>query len=100
MTQTAFSIDRRSHANDVRNPVDEAIESRQSMREFLPTPVARETIAHLLDLASRAPSGTNTQPWKVYVLQGASRDALAGKVCAAHDALRADPALASEYKEE
>jgi len=34
------------------------------------------------------------------VLQGASRDALVTQVCAAHDALRADPALASEYKEE
>ena len=82
------------------NPVDAAIESRQSMRQFLPRPVARASILHLLDLASRAPSGTNTQPWKVYVLQGASRDALVEKVCAAHDALRADPALAAEYREE
>ena len=64
MTQAAFSPDSRSHADAAPNPVDEAIESRQSMREFLPTPVARETIAHLLELASRAPSGTNTQPWK------------------------------------
>jgi nitroreductase len=80
--------------------VDEAITSRQSMRQFLPTPVPRELIAHLLEVASRAPSGTNTQPWKVYVLQGASRDALAEKVCRAHDALRANPALAAEYKEE
>ena len=70
------------------------------MRQFLPTTVPRELIAHLLEVASRAPSGTNTQPWKVYVLQGASRDALVGKVCRAHDALRANPALAAGYKEE
>ena len=82
------------------NPVDRAIESRQSMREFLPKPVPHATIEHLINLASRAPSGTNTQPWKVYVLQGASRDSLVEKVCHAHDALRANPALASEYKEE
>jgi len=82
------------------NPVDHAIESRQSMREFLPTPVPRTTIAHLLEVASRAPSGTNTQQWKVYVLQGATRDGLVAKVCQAHDALRADPSLAAEYKEE
>ena len=81
------------------NPIDQAILSRQSIRDFLPTPVARETIAHLLELAARAPSGTNTQPWKVYVLQGASRDALVEKVCAAGDAIRADPELAGEYKE-
>ena len=82
------------------NPVDRAIESRQSMRQFLPAPVPRETIMHLLEVASRAPSGTNTQPWKVYVLQGESRDSLVEKVCCAHDALRANPALASQYQEE
>lgn len=79
--------------------VDEAISSRMSIRAFTSQPVPRETIAHLLEVAARAPSGTNTQPWKVYVLQGASRDALADKVCAAHDAIRANPALAAEYRE-
>lgn len=82
------------------NAVDAAIDSRMSLRAFLPTPVPRETLEQLLALASRAPSGTNTQPWKVYVLQGASRDSLVGKVCAAHDALRADPGLAAQYAEE
>ena len=82
------------------HPVDQAITSRQSMREFLPKPVPREILTHLLEVASRAPSGTNTQPWKVYVLQGASRDTLVSKICTAHDALRANPALAAEYKEE
>ena len=82
------------------DPVDHAIETRYSMREFLPAPVPRELILHLLELASRAPSGTNTQPWRAYVLQGASKDSLVEKVCRAHDALRANPALASEYKAE
>ena len=80
--------------------VDAAISTRMSARAFLPKPVPRATIEHLLTLASRAPSGTNTQPWKVYVLQGASRNALVDKVCAAHDALRADPSLAAQYREE
>lgn len=82
------------------NAVDAAIDSRMSTRAFLPTPVARETLEHLLALASRAPSGTNTQPWKVYVLQGASRSALVDKVCSAHDAIRANPDLAAHYQEE
>ncbi len=77
-----------------------AIESRFSARAFLPTPVPRATVERLLALAARAPSGTNTQPWKVYVLQGAARDGLVDKVCAAHDAIRADPGLAAEYREE
>ena len=85
---------------DAANPVEAAILSRQSMREFLPRPVPREVISRLLELASRAPSGTNTQPWKAYVLQGASRDELVRKVCQVHDALRANPELAAEYREE
>jgi nitroreductase len=82
------------------NAVDGAINSRMSTRAFLPTPVPRETMAHLLAVASRAPSGTNTQPWKVYVLQGGSRDSLVDKVCQAHDAIRAQPELAAQYTEE
>ena len=80
--------------------VDAAITSRGSTRAFTSQAVSREVITDLLQVASRAPSGTNCQPWKVYVLQGASRDALVAKVCAAHDALRANPALAAEYREE
>ncbi len=80
--------------------VDAAITSRMSARAFLPQPVPRSTLEHLLAVASRAPSGTNTQPWRVYVLQGSARDTLVEKVCAAHDALRADPSLAEQYREE
>jgi nitroreductase len=36
----------------------------------------------------------------VYVLQGASRDTLVDQVCAAHDAMRVDPSLAEQYREE
>ena len=80
--------------------VDVAITSRMSARAFTPQPVPRQTITDLLQVASRAPSGTNTQPWKVYVLQGVSRAALVDKVCSAHDAIRANPALAADYREE
>ena len=80
--------------------VDAAITRRLSARAFLPTPVPRATLEHILQVASRAPSGTNTQPWKVYVLQGASRDSLVQQCCAAHDAMRVDPSLAGQYREE
>lgn len=79
--------------------VDAAIESRFSARAYLPKAVPREVLEDLLRVAARAPSGTNTQPWHVYVLQGAQRDALVSQVCAAHDALAANPALAGEYAE-
>jgi len=56
--------------------VIEAILSRRSARAFLSTPVAKETIAEILDLSARAPSGTNMQPWKVYVVTGGVKEAL------------------------
>jgi nitroreductase len=48
--------------------VDHAITSRRSIRAFLPNTVDRRDIEEILRVASRAPSGSNTQPWKVYVL--------------------------------
>jgi nitroreductase len=80
--------------------VDAAITSRMAVRAFKPQAVPRQTIVDVLQVASRAPSGTNTQPWKVYVLQGASRDRLVERVCATFDAIRANPALAADYQEQ
>jgi nitroreductase len=57
-------------AVDVPRTVDEAITSRRSVRAFLPTPVPRALIEHILEVASRAPSGTNMQPWCVHVVAG------------------------------
>ncbi|HJV73282.1 MAG TPA: nitroreductase [Noviherbaspirillum sp.] len=76
--------------------VDEAITSRRSIRAYLSKPVAREDIEAILEVASRAPSGTNTQPWKVYVLTGATKDRLSAEVLRAHD----DPALGKLHTEE
>jgi nitroreductase len=80
--------------------VDAAMLSRYSNRAFTAKPVERALLQNLLQVAGRAPSGTNTQPWKVYVLQGAKKDALVTQVCAAHDALAAAPSLAAQYREE
>lgn len=80
--------------------VDAAITSRMAVRAFTQQTVPRQTIADILQVASRAPSGTNTQPWQVYVVQGASRAALVAKACAIHDAIRDNPALAADYPED
>jgi len=56
--------------------VTEAVLARRSTRQFLPTPVADETIRSLLEQACRAPSRNNFQPWKIFVVNGASLDAL------------------------
>lgn len=56
--------------------VTEAVLARKSIRQFLPTPVADETIRSLLERASRSPSRSNYQPWRIFVLNGESMEAL------------------------
>lgn len=58
----------------------EAVTGRHSIRRFLPAPVADETVRTILEDAARAPSGTNTQPWKVTVVTGAARDRVSAAV--------------------
>ncbi|CAG2299039.1 MULTISPECIES: nitroreductase [Burkholderia] len=77
--------------------VDAALKSRRAVRAFLPTPVPRDTIEAILEAASRAPSGTNIQPWRVYVATGATRDALAAALTAAYDDPARDEKYVAEY---
>jgi nitroreductase len=58
--------------------------------------VPRTTIEEILGVAARAPSGTNTQPWKVAVLTGAARQRLADAISAAYD----DPQQRKLHSEE
>jgi nitroreductase len=76
--------------------VDAAITSRRSIRAFLPTPVPRQVVEDILQVAARAPSGTNTQPWRVYVLTGTAKESLSAKLRAAYD----DPAERARHTEE
>jgi nitroreductase len=84
----------------IRHPqqdaVDAAITTRRSIRAFLPDPVAREDIEQILNVAARAPSGTNTQPWQVHVLQGAAKTALSEAILAVYH----DPVLNAQHTEE
>lgn len=82
--------------NQQQRTVDDAITSRRSIRAFLLDPVSREDIEAILRVAARAPSGTNTQPWKVHVLTGTSRQQLVEKIIAAHN----DPEVARTHTEE
>lgn len=76
--------------------VDAAITSRRSVRAFLDTPVPVEVVRDILRVASRAPSGTNTQPWRVTVLTGASRAELSRRITAVHD----DAVQRAQHREE
>jgi nitroreductase len=81
---------------EARAAVDAAITSRHSMRAFLSTEVPRETIEEILQIAARAPSGTNTQPWQVHVLTGRAKERLSERIIKAH----ADPVEAASHREE
>ena len=56
--------------------VSEAVDKRMSVRKFRPDPVSDDTLRSLLADASRAPSGGNLQPWRVYVVNGESMSRL------------------------
>ncbi|WP_146591883.1 nitroreductase [Puniceibacterium confluentis] len=64
----------------------EAITSRRSVRAFLPEPVPRETLRRILEIAGRAPSGSNIQPWHVDVLTGPALDRLTTAITDRFDA--------------
>lgn len=76
--------------------VDDAIISRRSIRAFLDRPVERAVVEDILDVARRAPSGTNMQPWGVHVLTGDARRKLADRIVAVFD----DPEQSALHTEE
>lgn len=61
---------------------DELLHARKSIRAFKPDPVPLSLVKEILELASRAPSGTNIQPWKVHVAAGDVRAKLEAEVLA------------------
>ncbi len=85
-----------THTSQDTAAVDAAITARRSVRAFLPTSVPREVIEQILKVASRAPSGTNTQPWHVTVLTGQAKTALSAKIQAVFD----DPQALAQHTEE
>ena len=52
--------------------VSEAVKSRSSIRSFLPKEIPNSLIKELLQKSSRAASGGNLQPWKIYILNNGS----------------------------
>lgn len=62
--------------------IDTALDRRGSARVFKSDPVSRGLIEEILERAARSPSGTNVQPWKVYIAMGATRDRLSRELLA------------------
>ncbi len=75
--------------------VEEAILTRRSVRAYSGRPVARALIERLLELAGRAPSGNNIQPWRVHILTGRRLKALSEAMQKAF--LEEEPGHGREY---
>lgn len=71
---------------DPRNAALEAIASRRAVRAFLPDQIPHSIIAQILEVAARAPSGSNIQPWHVDVVTGISRTRLITAITDRYDA--------------
>lgn len=54
--------------------LQDAIRGRKSIRRFKSQAVRKETLKDILELAARAPSAENTQPWEFYVVAGETLD--------------------------
>lgn len=75
--------------------VEQALISRRSVRAYQAREVPKALIERVMAVAARAPSGTNTQPWKVTVLTGAAKQSLSDKIMAAFN----DPAQKDAHQE-
>lgn len=84
----------------LQTAVEKVVVSRKSIRAFRNVHVSDEEVLSILNVAAKAPSGTNTQPWRAYVLRSHARNELVSRVSEAYDSAYADPARASEYSEE
>ena len=65
--------------------VSEALKKRKSVRAYLDKTPTQKEIENLLNLAKHAPSGVNTQPWKVAVVRGESKKNLQEKLLKAFE---------------
>jgi nitroreductase len=80
---------------DLRRAVDWALVTRRSVRAFLSTPVPREEIESILDVARFSATGVNMQPWHVHVVTGTMKSRLSAAIKELND----DPARSSGLEE-
>ena len=75
-----------------------AIASRRSVRAFESTTIDQTVVEHIIETASRAPSNSNVQPWRVYALQGQTLRSFCDRACEVHSQMRNDLALSQTLR--
>ena len=73
----------------------DVVNSRYSCRAYLPQQVEEEKLQHIFQLAGRAPSNCNVQPWHCHVLSGAACENMRDKLCAE---ARANPMSTADFE--
>jgi nitroreductase len=74
-------------------PFYAAVESRRTIRDFLPDPVPREVLDRCLDAARLAPSSSNLQPWEFVVIRDPATRQAANAACLDQAPARTAPLL-------
>jgi nitroreductase len=69
---------------DAVSILDTVLRARKSVRAFRADPVPRHRLVEILEAARAAPSNFNSQPWRVHVLTGKAKQALADALLQAH----------------
>ena len=59
---------------------DDVVLGRRSIRGYLNKPVPKALIREVIELAMRAPTSLNTQPWNFYVVGGAVLDRIEAEI--------------------
>jgi nitroreductase len=75
--------------------VFEAVRTRRSIRAYKPDPVPRETLREIVAAGRHAPSGSNIQPWRAYVLTGGTLKRLSDAIM--HAFLTDEPGHHRDY---
>ena len=88
-------MDKINNSTNLDQVISKLISERSSKRNFLPDTVDIDIVRDIIRDASRAPSGTNTQPWKVTCVTGETKKKLTTAVLDA--AQRGDAKLEYEY---
>ncbi|HIE47462.1 TPA: nitroreductase family protein [Candidatus Bipolaricaulota bacterium] len=73
------------------NEVLRAIKERRSIRSFKTDPVEPEKIEAILEAARWAPSGKNTQPWRLVVVESREKREQLGRLVTQMDMIRTAP---------
>ncbi|HJW43297.1 MAG TPA: nitroreductase family protein [Geothrix sp.] len=70
-----------------------AVESRRTVRDFLPDPVPQEVLDRALDAARLAPSSSNLQPWEFVIIRDPKSRQAANAACLDQLSVRTAPLL-------